>query len=521
MNAVPHRRPGPDLMQILVDALTLLDCVKDRSQRGEFVSTVEYRLGVELTYPDSTPRIDMTHLVRKVIHRPGGPEALVYAVRTVSGEDDAERIAAEAGIRTDDGRPGPWPAPVFAEDIARQARRLLGEAKDIDGGRLAALLGDELPGDLPDHGAPAELFDHALDMTARADGLPAAVVLVEAAAALSAEQGAALRRWADRWAQARDPAAPADDARAAVPGAQEALADCRRRLERPAAPDPTVPRCLVVMVEPARDGSPDVFVRHWLNKVPGYWRPEQGAMETVTLNTLAGAVERAVERGEALWADPSKGLVGQAETAGRAGRAGVGGGPVHVEFLLPYDLLNHDMARLELGTGDTRPRPIGMHYRVHLRSLDRMRGDAGQLRRWQARWDQLRTATAPAPHRWKAADREGFERWRAQLARDDSLTAVILDAPAVQGHGLEALQAAVVEGVGVAAWDRRAEGSSRSSELLTLLLGHTYAQLPEKVHRLRAGAEIEEDGPLWVGRHIAFFWDDPYRLVDREELLSA
>ncbi|MBT2900690.1 hypothetical protein HET64_29665, partial [Streptomyces sp. McG3] len=319
MNAVPHRHPGPDLMQILVDALTLLDCVKDRSQRGEFVSTVEYRLGVELTYPDSTPRIDMTHLVRKVIHRPGGPEALVYAVRTVSGEDDAERIAAEAGIRTDGGRPGPWPAPVFAEDIARQARRLLGEAKDIDGGRLAALLGDELPGDLPDHGAPAELFDHALDMTARADGLPAAVVLVEAAAALSAEQGAALRRWADRWAQARDLAAPADDARAAVPGAREALADCRRRLERPAAPDPTVPRCLVVMVEPARDGSPDVFVRHWLNKVPGYWRPEQGAMETVTLNTLAGAVERAVERGEALWADPSKGLVGQAETAGRAG----------------------------------------------------------------------------------------------------------------------------------------------------------------------------------------------------------
>ncbi|MEU5285024.1 hypothetical protein AB0G97_13610 [Streptomyces sp. NPDC020755] len=520
MNAVPHGHPGPDLVQTLVDALTLLECVKDRTQRVEFVETVAYRLGVELTYPDSTPRVAMTHLVRKVIHRPGGPEALVYAVRTVSGQDEAEWIATEAGIRTDTGRPGPSPAPVFAEDIARQARRLLVEAKDVDAGRLAALLADELPGDLPDHGTPAELYDHTLDMTARADGLPAAVVLVEAAAALSAERGAALRRWADRWAEAEDPAAPAADARAAV-GVQEALADCRRRLERPAAPDPTVPRCLVVMVEPARDGSPDVFVRHWLNKVPGYWRPEQGAMETVTLDTLAGAVERAVERGEALWAGAPTGHAGQPEPDGRAGKAEGGGGPVHVEFLLPFDLLNHDMARLELGTRAPRPRPIGMHYRVHLRSLDRMRGDAGQLRRWQARWDQLRTATAPAPHRWKAADRDGFERWRAHLAGDESLTAVILDAPAVQGHGLEALQAAVVEGVGVAAWDRRAENSSRSSELLTLLLGHTYAQLPEKVHRLRAGAEIEEDGPLWVGRHIAFFWDDPYRLVDREELLSA
>lgn len=109
MNAVPHGRSGPDLVQTLVDALTLLDCVRDRSQRVEFVGAVAYRLGAELTYPDSTPRIDMMHLVRKVIHRPGGPEAIVYAVRAVSGRDDAERIAAEAGIRTEAGRRGPGP----------------------------------------------------------------------------------------------------------------------------------------------------------------------------------------------------------------------------------------------------------------------------------------------------------------------------------------------------------------------------------------------------------------------------
>ncbi|MFE9049127.1 VMAP-C domain-containing protein [Streptomyces rubiginosohelvolus] len=504
MNAVPHGRPGPDLVQILVDALTLLDCVKDRSQRFEFVDVVAYRLDIELTYPDTTPRIDMTHVVRKVIHRPGGPEALIYAVRAVSGKDDADRIAAEAGIRTDGERPGAWPAPVFADDVARQARRLLGETADIDAGRLRALLAEELPGELPDHGTPAELFDHALDMTACADGLPAAVVLVEVAAATSAKRGAPLRVWSDRWA-AGDPTAPAGDARGPVPGAVEALAGCRERLKHPAAPDPTVPRCLVVMVDPARDGSPDVFVRHWINKVPGYWRPEPGSVETATLETLATAVERAVDRGESLWAE----------------RTAAGAGPVHVEFLLPFDLLNHDMARLELGTRTPRSWPIGMRYRVHLRSLDRMRGDAGQLRRWQARWDRLRTAPAPAAHRWKVADRSGFERWRAQLAGDESLTAVILDEPAVQGRGLEALQTAVVEGVGLAAWDRRLKSTSQSSELLTLLLGHSYAQLPETVNRLRVGAEIEEDGPLWLGRHIAFLWDDPHRLVDREELLSA
>ncbi|MGW8485821.1 VMAP-C domain-containing protein [Streptomyces sp. NPDC055886] len=504
MNPVPHGRPGPDLVQTLVDALTLLDCVRDRGQRYEFVATVAYRLDIELTYPDSTPRIDMMHVVRKVIHRPDGPEALIYAVRAVSGKDDADRVAAEAGIRVNGERPGLWPAPVFVDDVARRARRLLGEATDIDSARLRALLAEELPGELPDHGTPAELFDHAQDMTAPSDGLPAAVVLVEVAAALSAERCAPLRMWSDRWA-AGDPTAPADDARAPVPGAAEALAACRRRLEHPAAPDPTVPRCLVVMVDPARDGSPDVFVRHWINRTPGYWRPEPGSVETATLDTLAGAVERAVDRGETLWAD----------------RPVAGAGPVHVEFLLPFDLLNHDMARLELGTRTPRSWPIGMRYRVHLRSLDRMRGDAGQLRRWQARWDRLRTAPAPATHRWRAADRGGFERWRAQLAGDESLTAVILDEPAVQGHGLEALQTAVVEGIGLAAWDRRLESTSQSSELLTLLLGHSYGQLPETVNRLRIGAEAEEDGPLWLGRHIAFLWDDPHRLVDREELLSA
>ncbi|NEE21998.1 hypothetical protein G3M58_87995, partial [Streptomyces sp. SID7499] len=76
----------------------------------------------------------------------------------------------------------------------------------------------------------------------------------------------------------------------------------------------------------------------------GYWRPELCPMETVTLDTLAGAVERAVERGEALWAETRKGQAGPPETPGRTGTAGTGGGPVHVEFLLPFDLLNHDMA---------------------------------------------------------------------------------------------------------------------------------------------------------------------------------
>lgn len=46
----------------------------------------------------------------------------------------------------------------------------------------------------------------------------------------------------------------------------------------------------------------------------------------------------------------------------------------------------------------------------------------------------------------------------------------------------------------------------------------TPTQIPMAIHRLRLKAELNNNGPYLLGRHIAFFWDDPNRLVDFHDL---
>ncbi|MEK8145738.1 hypothetical protein NKH18_44105 [Streptomyces sp. M10(2022)] len=74
--------------------------------------------------------------------------------------------------------------------------------------------------------------------------------------------------------------------------------------------------------------------------------------------------------------------------------------------------------------------------------------------------------------------------------------------------------------MGLAAWDRRQDSPAMSGEVLTVLLAHVPSQLPAKVSQLRRTAEKQESSGLLLGRHIAFFWDDPERLVDCEELTA-
>lgn len=488
------REIDPLLVGALVDELCALACVRDPEQCIHFVALVAFQLRTEINYLRKNPRVDMLSLVMDVLKRDGGLDALIFGVSVASGPEDSARLAR----LVDSSGPGGATAdlaPVFSEGALREIGRLLGEVRDSDDGRLHAVLGHELGVDVPYGLSPLQRFDYLREVNTQADGLPPALVLVEVIAQQSRAVGGKLREWSDRWA------------REAGTDAVEALAERRRGIAAPSRADPEVPRCLVVMVEPADDGSADVFVRHWVNPAPGYWEPVAGEVERTTLDTLAGAVDRAIGSGEARWAD-----VPELENEP----------PVQVEFVLPFPLLNHDMARLELGTESLDPLPIGLRYHINLRSLERMRTrDPAQLRRWRARWKRLRTAGAAEPHRWRTGETEQLDRWRATLASEPRLTAVILDVPALPGHGLEALTAAIAEGVGLAAWDRRPDSPAQSGEVLTVLLGHNPAQLASKVRQLRKGAEELDGGSLLLGRHIAFFWDDPNRLVDCEEELTA
>ncbi|MGW1817268.1 VMAP-C domain-containing protein [Streptomyces sp. NPDC002125] len=483
------------LIGVLVDFLCVQDFVTDRDQCAQFIGFAAEQLGAEITYARKNPRADMLSFVRDLLKYEKGLGALTFTVGVIAGPECAAQLTRLSGAARSDGTVAGG-SPDFSDGAVREIHRLLADVRRVDDGRLHALLNHELGVDIPYGQTPAQRFDHLCGVNTQADGLPPAFVLVEITAFLerpALREG--LREWSDAWA------------REVGPEAVQALEERRRAIAALPASDPDVARCLVVMVEPADDSSADIYVRHWVNAAPGFWEPVAGDVRPTTVDGLAAEVERAIGRGQERWA-------GMPVTENEP--------TPQVEFVLPFSLLNHDMARLEMGTWSGDPLPISLHYHVHLRSLERMRAAQkdGYLPLWRERWTQLRNAGVAESYRWHGEEGERLDRWRAKLIANPGLTAVILDVPALPGLGLEALVTAIAQGVGLAAWDRRTDSPELSGEVLTLLLAHPPSQIPSKVSALRKKAEGMNRDHWSLGKHLALMWDDPNRLIDCEELTA-
>ncbi|MGW1400129.1 VMAP-C domain-containing protein [Streptomyces sp. NPDC002405] len=466
--------------------------MEDQAGRVYFAGVLSDELQIHIDLRGTKQREDVIALARAALSVPEGERVLTEVVRVFEGAPAAtelERLLAPGGAP-----PGVecslLSGPLTQRDV-HSALALLG---NLDGTLSVLGLRDRLAGelhlDLPLERSAVDLFGYVMELNVQPDGLPPAVLFMDHAAALTGETGRrqALSMWADTWAQ-----------RAGLLRQLE-----HRRAERAVAVvDPTIPRCLVVAVEPARDGSGDIVVRPWLNTVPGRWQPQPGEPETTSLDGLGEAVEQALRQVLRLF-HPSTGRPTEPEPT-----------PPYVEFLLPYDLLNHDVAGLRFRSGDGKPQSLGLKYGVHLRSLERMRTDDVLVRaQWLERWSRLHNQGI-AVHGWRSSDTADLEEWQAALAGEPTRTAAVLDAPD-GGAATEALKAAIAEGIGLAVWDRRGRFLEERREVVTAVFASvpTPAQLPGAVHRLRRTAELNAARPLLLGRHIAFLWDDPNRLVD-------
>ncbi|GHB19203.1 hypothetical protein GCM10010377_06310 [Streptomyces viridiviolaceus] len=484
------RAPGSDLLFRLTEALCDLSSLEDQAGRVFFAGVLSDQLQLHVDLRGAKQREDVIALVRAALSVPSGERVLVDVVRVFEGASTAAGIeqlliAGEAGFAP------PLPGPLTPDDV-RSALALLETAdSSLPGTGLRDSLARELHLDLPWNLSAGRLFTHLVELNVQPDGLPPAVLLMEHAAELV--RGPALRSglssWVRGWAE-----------RAELLTALE-----RRRADRAAAaPDPTIPRCLVVAVEPAGDGSPDVVVRPWLNTVPGHWHPHPADPETTSLDALGPAVERALRQVVRLSSAPREPAADGSHPT-----------PPYVEFVLPYELLNHDVAGLAVRSGDAKPLPLRLKYAVHLRSLERMRSDDGLVRaQWQERWRTLQRQGI-AVHGWQASDADGPDAWQATLAAEPSRTAAVLDAPD-GGAATEALKAAIAEGIGLAVWDRRGEFPEERREVVMAVFAAVQrpARLPVVIHQLRRRAELNAAGRFLLGRHIAFLWDDPHRLVD-------
>ncbi|WP_372344529.1 hypothetical protein [Streptomyces sp. KL116D] len=373
---------------------------------------------------------------------------------------------------------------------------LLAQESGLDLNDLREQIGYELDILVPREPATVlGLFEALLECNAPSDRVLPAVVAVEWVALRTRDEQAALayRAWAEEWARSQ--------------GCLPALG--RRRARREARrSDPNIPRCLLIMVEPSSDGTDDVTVRYWINGLAGQWSPRAGDVIVTSLDGLGQAVQSALVQGEYLW-DPAR-----ADSGGQL--------PPFVEFILPYRMLNHDVARIEIDTDGPGATPIGPRYCVHLRSLDRLRryaSDPITTNRWRARWRELHEH-GPHLHHWTQADDVPLDHWAASLAHRPHgaapFTALAIDAPRRGSTGLAALKRAIAEGYGLALWDRRGDLEPRTRETLTELLNSTASShgLPRRIQAMRIRAEADASGEAFLGRHVACLWDDPERVVD-------
>jgi hypothetical protein len=469
-----------------------LSCLEDQAGRVFFARVLSDQLDTHVDLRGSKQREDVVVLVQAALGVSGGERVLIDVVRVLEGASAAEELE-QLVLSLSAGAPPPrLPGPLTPRDMESALVLLDAAEASLPVPRLRDELTAELHHDLPMGLSARQLFACTAELNVQPDGLPPAVLLLDRAAELIRVPGwsHALSTWAEGWAERS--------------GLLTEL-EQRRTRRADATPDPTIPRCLVVAVEPARDGSGDIVVRPWLNMVPGHWHPQPVDPETTRLEDLGGAVERALKQTMRLspgaYDDP-------ADPAGAAL-------PPYVEFLLPYDLLNYDVAGLTVRTGDGNPLPLGLKYGVHLRSLERMRTDDILVRaQWRARWHTLQTEGITV-HGWRAADAHDVGQWQALLAAEPSCTAAVLDAPDGSA-ATQALKAAVAEGIGLAVWDRRGEFPEERREVVAAVFAAVQqpARLPGVIHELRRRAELDAGGPELVSRHIAFLWDDPNRLVD-------
>ncbi|POX46899.1 hypothetical protein C3489_30825, partial [Streptomyces sp. Ru71] len=378
---------GVDLLLRLTDALCELSCMEDAQGRVQFATVLGEQLHRQVDVRGVKLREDVITLVRAALNVAGGERVLVGVVRVFEGSPAGDQLDRLLEPVAPPGEDDLLPGPLTADD-ENSARAVLAKG-ELAAGRLRDDLVQELNGlFLPLGLNPDQLFTHVLEWNAQPDGLPPAVLLLDRAAALATTTLAhrtALSGWADDWAR-----------RAGLTAQLEA----RRRARSEVVGDPDIPRCLIVAVEPARDGTGEVLVRPWLNTVPGHWDPLPCEPVVTTLDGLAPAVEGALRQGARLWAVPP-----EPPTSGRQPP------PPYVEFVLPYDLLNDDVAALPYRIGDARPLPLGTRYGVHLRSLERMRSHDGTVReQWQRRWRALRQQGVGV-HHWSEPDAERLDAW--------------------------------------------------------------------------------------------------------------
>ncbi|WIM97897.1 hypothetical protein ACTOB_001454 [Actinoplanes oblitus] len=279
------------------------------------------------------------------------------------------------------------------------------------------------------------------------------------------------------------------------------LAALRAQLPAP-SPGPSM-AYLVIQFEKYGGDDESYIVSHWRQWASRVWRPVRGEDQRVGRDELEAAVDRIVLRTERDWAEKD--------------------GPVTIEFVLPWELLNTPVEAWRKELASRSPTPLAMDYPVVVRSLERLQTREWH-RLWRSRW-RLLTDNPRQPHPIHFAEPDQTDlRLEAMLKRDAGIVAMVLHQPPTPSSlGESQALAALRAGLPILIWHRSQAADSGLRSAVAALLGggasgpSELAQLPVRMARLRQRAWSEDAGrrEQHVGHGIAVLWDDPDRQPGR------
>ncbi|KAA2261761.1 hypothetical protein F0L68_15200 [Solihabitans fulvus] len=204
-------------------------------------------------------------------------------------------------------------------------------------------------------------------------------------------------------------------------------------------------------------------------------------------------------------------LLSQAHSA-----AGVGGGELILEFILPRSLIGQPVDQWQVDR--VFPHRIGTSHPVVVRSLDRLQ-KRELHNEWQRKWRWLTVhghREDPDAIYWLHHQGVRPPALRAGLLRGVPPVALAMAFPPEDKHELIAdeLTAALYAGMPIVLWCRNALLRQRfEREIRETLTGRGLTELPSQVLRMRREAdEVEESEPL--GRHLTLLWDDADRIPE-------
>ncbi|MEU6662456.1 hypothetical protein [Streptomyces sp. NPDC046821] len=477
----------------LVEALMRVPVLEDRRTRRMCVERAQQRLGHRLHVAEfADKKRHIVEMVRAFGTLPQGWLHLVEAVRHYANDDLPSRRAAalvEAPLPPD-GDPGHRAA--LEPLLSGLDRDTVPELPEL----FRHVAGDSF-GPLPETTRTAlEAYELLEQCNVPSDGIPRSLrFLHELAALIDPERGDPIRVWLIKHIRA----VWSTDAQEMIDALRRSTGDWSRAYSGDAF--------LVIRLKPLTESPDQVALTCWTS-AGDTWEPWQRDDLQLRLTDVPGCVATIIDREEKRLSNHEGGIV--------------------VEFILTLAMANTPVEdwrrpspfgtpRYGLGkVSEYRP-PLGMDYKVVIRSLERM--EAQQVHRvWNARWKVLKGGAAGRLHRCEIGAGSQQGDLYAKLAHNQAIVLMTLGSSPDEEHGLSELMLGLEVGLPVLLWAH--EGPLDDAEhaaLLAVAETGAWDQLLETVRRLRFPPGTRDDGP---DSRIAVLWDDPNRLPEMPGSMS-